>query len=303
MDRHIQFSRSSNKVTPGDTKPSFSGFGGTTFFYASMRIPGGAGPVRMEAKNKYLFFVLNGRQESKWQLVDGVQPVEVPAYAFRSVVLEPGAAEVRFGLEDKGATFSLQCFGFSLPAVELLSEDFHQFAALWTAAGDDPLMVHALPPRFLPPTMQKYMDRLRNTDKKGFRLNIHRMETLYQLVAKYHALLLQASAPRLSVADDAGMLRRAIDLIDQHFSDPDFTVDKLAEEIGLSRRNLYRLFESHGHPTPQRAIVNARLEKASELLKQNLSVREVTAIVGFNHPPHFATLYKQAFGVSPKDDK
>lgn len=302
MNRHIQFFLPPDAVSTAN-KPSVSGFGGTTFFYASMRIPVGAGSVRLEAKNNYLLFVLNGRHRSWWQLADGLPAVEVAAYALRPVFLAPGAAGVRFDPEHTGGVSALQCFGFSSQAAALLSEDFEQFAALWAAAETDPLGVHALPPRFLPPTAQKYIDRLRKTDKTGFLLNIHRKEMLYQLAAKYHALLLQASAPKLRVTDDAEILRRAIGLINQHFSEPDFTVDKLAEKVGLSRRNLYRLFESQGHPTPQRAIVNARLEKASELLKQNLSVSEVTVIVGFNHPPHFATLYKQAFGVSPKDDR
>jgi len=257
----------------------------------------------MEAKSDYLLFVLNGRHASRWQPAGGLPAVEVPAYASRSAVLPQGTADVRFAPDDAGGTSSLQCFGFSRPAVELLAEEFQQFAALWAAAESAPQETHALPPRFLPPTVQKYVDRLRKTDKTGFPLNIHRKETLYQLAAKYHTLLLQASGAKSRVTDDADMLRRATDLIREHFAEPDFTVDKLAEKVGLSRRNLYRLFESQGHPTPQRAIVNARLEKASELLKQDLSVSEVTAIVGFNHPPYFATRYKQAFGVSPKDDK
>ena len=302
MDRHVQFFLPSD--AGGATgKLSVSGFGGTTCFYASMRVLGGVGPIRVHAKDSYLLFVFNGRRMSRWQREVGQAAVEIPAYAFRSVVLPQGMAEVRFAPDDAGSSFSLQCFGFSRPAVRLLSEDFQRFAALWAAAEAAPQEMHALPSRFLPPTVQKYVDRLRDTDKTGFLLNIHRKEMLYQLAARYHAVLLQSSDPRLRVTDDAGMLRRAADLIREHFAEPDFTVDKLAEQIGLSRRNLYRLFESQGHPTPQRAIVNARLEKARELLRQNTySVSEVTAIVGFNHSPYFATLYKQAFGVSPKDE-
>ncbi len=301
MERHIQF------IPSGADSPtaglSANGVAGTTFFYASLRAADTAWPVAWHAGDRYLLFVLNGRCASRWPLAHGLPALEIPAYACQAVVLPPGATDVGLASAGASGSFALHAIGFSGAAARLLSEDFPQVAALWAAAELDPAGVYALPARFLPPTVHKYLDRLRQPDKKGFLLNTHRKETLYQVVKRYHDAL-QTLQPRSKATDDAELLRRAEALIAQYLGEPGFTVDRLAQLLGVSRRNLYRLFETQGQLTPQRAIVVARLGKARELLRQNThSVSEVTAIMGFNNPPHFSTLYKQVFGISPKEER
>jgi AraC-like DNA-binding protein len=85
-----------------------------------------------------------------------------------------------------------------------------------------------------------------------------------------------------------------------HMGDSDFSVEWIADEIGLSRRALERKVHAitgHG-PADLRRIV--RLRHASYLLRTNgSSVSEVAREVGFRSVSHFSKVFKKSFGESP----
>ncbi|WP_257667400.1 helix-turn-helix domain-containing protein [Parapedobacter tibetensis] len=274
---------------------------GATFFYATAK--GSCktdASVTIHTTNPYLLIILNGQQESQWTFVPGQAPIHVPPFACFAAMLMPGTTEVQLPSGSSG----FHCFGFSQYAAQLLTEEFRLLTNLTHVVEDaPPTKVPHLQFRFLPSTVHKCIDKLHKTDKRGFALNVHCKEALYQIVKLYHASLM-AAAPRPNATQDESLMLRAKHLIQVHFADPSFTVDSLAQQVGLSRRNLYRLFENQGQPTPQRLILTTRLEKARELLNSNQHlVGEVTAMVGFNVRTHFSKQYKQEFGVSPKEDR
>jgi len=74
----------------------------------------------------------------------------------------------------------------------------------------------------------------------------------------------------------------------------------LAEAVGLSLRQLDRLFVNHLGQTPTAFALRLRLERARTLLEQTaMSVTEVAVANGFASPAHFATAYRRAFGAAP----
>lgn len=75
----------------------------------------------------------------------------------------------------------------------------------------------------------------------------------------------------------------------------------LARVSGLSRRQLYRLFEGYGM-TPSAWLWRLRLDAAHKLLREqpDLRIIEVAFSVGFNDASHFSRLFKSHFGVSPR---
>ena len=78
------------------------------------------------------------------------------------------------------------------------------------------------------------------------------------------------------------------------------TAAEIATRVGLSARQLERLFVRHIGQTPSGFARRRRLERAKALLEQTaLSVTEVAIACGFPSPAHFATTYRRAFGVSP----
>ena len=84
--------------------------------------------------------------------------------------------------------------------------------------------------------------------------------------------------------------------------DPDLDADMLADEFGLSRRSLYRLFAENG-TTPHRWLANLRLDLAQRWLRDptspHRSVCQVAYAAGFNDSSHFARLFKRRFGTPP----
>lgn len=78
----------------------------------------------------------------------------------------------------------------------------------------------------------------------------------------------------------------------------------MACEIGISGRQMERLFGRYLNCSPKKYCVDLRLQKAQRLLVQtDMSVTEIAFATGFNSPTHFAKIYRVQFGVSPSDQK
>ncbi|KOS05692.1 AraC family transcriptional regulator [Flavobacterium akiainvivens] len=91
-------------------------------------------------------------------------------------------------------------------------------------------------------------------------------------------------------------------VIAQNMDNPAFSVEELAEKMGVSRVQLYRKVKALMGISISDHINNIRLEKASEMLKNaSLNVSEVAYALGYSSPNYFSTAFKNKFGVSPKD--
>lgn len=78
----------------------------------------------------------------------------------------------------------------------------------------------------------------------------------------------------------------------------------IAREIGISSRQLERLFGRLLNCSPKKYYVDLRLQKAQKLLVQtDLSVTSIALTTGFNSPTHFAKIFKAHFGTAPSDQK
>jgi len=78
----------------------------------------------------------------------------------------------------------------------------------------------------------------------------------------------------------------------------------VAKRVGLSRRQLERLFKRHLARRPGVYYRELRLERARQLLLQtDLSITKVTASCGFQSPPYFSKCYKALFGHSPSAER
>jgi YesN/AraC family two-component response regulator len=101
---------------------------------------------------------------------------------------------------------------------------------------------------------------------------------------------------------DAVFIKQVTDLVENHLGDSNFTVDWLADDIGLSRRQLERRMRKVTRITPGGFIRLMRLRRAAQLLEKKVgSVSEVSYRVGFSDPNYFSRLFHQTFGVSPSE--
>lgn len=104
---------------------------------------------------------------------------------------------------------------------------------------------------------------------------------------------------KLNAADKSfvGRLRSAIQ---ENLGDSDFSVERLGEEIGLSRVQLYRKVKALTGQTPVELLRKARLTKARQLLeKTEKSVSEIAYEVGFTSPSYFNKCFKDEFDINP----
>ena len=115
------------------------------------------------------------------------------------------------------------------------------------------------------------------------------------------------AAQRMALQERFGVshptLIQALALMEQHIEDP-IPAGRLAELVGLSPRQLERLFAAHLGTAPAKHYLALRLERAQALLRQSpLSVTEVGLACGFVSPSHFSRVYRQGFGRSPAGER
>jgi len=95
-------------------------------------------------------------------------------------------------------------------------------------------------------------------------------------------------------------LERATAAIDEHLSDPEFNTEALAEEMAVSRSQLFRKFVALTGNAPCEYIRMVRLLRAIKLIEQEYgNITEIALSVGFNSPAYFTRCFRVHFGVSP----
>ena len=87
-----------------------------------------------------------------------------------------------------------------------------------------------------------------------------------------------------------------------HLGDANFGIEWLADEVGLSPRQLQRRLKASIHLTPAGFIKALRFERAAQLLAQSdLQVQEVADAVGYRDVGYFSKLFREIHGVPPSE--
>jgi len=103
-------------------------------------------------------------------------------------------------------------------------------------------------------------------------------------------------------SSDETLMNRIIKVMSENVSNPDFGVEELGKEVGLSRTHLYRKIKQLTNHTAIEFVRNMRLQRAAQLFQQNkLYVAEVTYMSGFKELSYFRKIFKEYYGVSPQE--
>ena len=73
----------------------------------------------------------------------------------------------------------------------------------------------------------------------------------------------------------------------------------IAARIATSSRQLQRVYAEIGGTTFRQHRAGLRLDRASALLREGLSVSDAYARVGYRHPAHFSAAFRERYGVVP----
>lgn len=98
-------------------------------------------------------------------------------------------------------------------------------------------------------------------------------------------------------------LAEAVSLMEANIEEP-MTLDELSHHVGLSRRQLERLFQRYLHCVPTRYYLELRLERARQLLLQSsMPIVDIALACGFISAPHFSKCYRDTFSLPPRDER
>lgn len=94
-------------------------------------------------------------------------------------------------------------------------------------------------------------------------------------------------------------LQQVTDYIQAHL-DQDIKLADLANTVGMSQYYFCRLFKQSMSMAPHRYVIQQRVERAKQLLQQDLSIVAVAFQCGFAHQSHLSRHFRHLVGVSPK---
>ncbi len=98
-------------------------------------------------------------------------------------------------------------------------------------------------------------------------------------------------------------LTEAVSLMETNIEEP-ISLNELSQHIGISRRQLERLFQKYLSNVPTRYYLRIRLTKARQLLLQtNKPIVDISLACGFVSTPHFSKCYKEMFNIPPSEDR
>ncbi|MGM0913304.1 MAG: GlxA family transcriptional regulator [Pseudomonadota bacterium] len=145
------------------------------------------------------------------------------------------------------------------------------------------------------------------------------MDMMMTLIASHHGSELAEAVSahfvleRVRMADEpqpaaplAGAPRSLVDavaLMEANIEEP-LTTHELAEHLGVSRRQLERLFKKHLRAVPSRYYMGLRLQRARRLLRESERLAgEIALLTGFSSAAHFSTAYRNHFGLTPREER
>lgn len=99
---------------------------------------------------------------------------------------------------------------------------------------------------------------------------------------------------------DQKFIQNAIKLVEDNINNPNFWVEALSQELGISRVHLYKKLLSLTGKAPLEFMRTIRIQRAAQLLaKSQLTVAQIAYQVGFNNPKYFAKYFKDEYNETP----
>ncbi len=96
-------------------------------------------------------------------------------------------------------------------------------------------------------------------------------------------------------------INRAIQFIEMSYND-NISLKEVSQIANLSSYHFIRVFKAETGKTPYEYLMDVKIEKSKELLRnKKYNVTEIATLCGFASPSHFASVFKKKIGLSPSD--
>ena len=128
------------------------------------------------------------------------------------------------------------------------------------------------------------------------------IEQRTKLREKFSALVDLNPADIAASSMDEQLLNRLLAVFEDHMEEPDFSIEQLAREIGMSRSHLNRKIQALTNVSTSEFIRTLRLQRAARLLSNaSGTVSEIAYKVGFNNLSYFSKTFRKHFGKLPSE--
>lgn len=108
--------------------------------------------------------------------------------------------------------------------------------------------------------------------------------------------------PEKIVSADDKLFAKINEKLLAHLDETEFSVERLADEVGISRVHLNRKMKERYGISPRQFIKSFKLKQAASLLIHNkVNVSEVVYKLGFSSHSFFSSSFHEYFGMTPKD--
>lgn len=99
---------------------------------------------------------------------------------------------------------------------------------------------------------------------------------------------------------DEELVRKALSFVEENIDNPEYSIEDLSKDLGLSKTHLNRKLQSIVDLTPLQFIRSVRLKRAAQLLvNSQYNINEISYMVGFNTLKYFNSHFKEEFQMTP----
>ena len=133
---------------------------------------------------------------------------------------------------------------------------------------------------------------------------VQQLKTRQMLQGKFHGdKQHEEKIDKLEVeSPDENLMRRVMKVINENISNPDLSVEMIADKVGISRVHFYRKMKDLTGQAPRDFLKYVRLKEAGRLLKEKkMDITGVSIATGFKALSAFSTNFKALYGLSPTE--
>jgi DNA-binding response OmpR family regulator len=229
--------------------------------------------IRLELSDKYNVEVFTDSKEA-WKVISTIIP---DAVITDLIMPEVDGISLCLKIRQKQETNAL-------PVIILTSETDEESERKCIESGADSYLTKPISLELLKSTVGQAIqtrDVIRNKYRSNVKLDFNEI---------------QMNSP------DSRLIANVIDSIRKNIENPEYSVDDLSHEVGLSRVHLNRKLKENINISPSNLIKSIRLKQAAYLLiKNKVNVSEVAYKVGFSSPSYFSNNFREYFGMAPSE--
>lgn len=262
------------------------------------RIP----PEIIEKKYDYTILVVEDDSETRRYLSDEL------AMNFRIITADNGLNALEILNTDDNITLvlsdvlMLEMNGFDLcRAIKTSSETAHLPVVLITALSEENQRIYGIAEG-----ADDYIPKPFNIDYVKIKI-IRLLEQRSQLRKRFMQTMKIGGIPvidpdaEIQTADKIFM-ENFVSVLASNYENPEISIEKISEKIGVSRVHLYRKIKDISGFSPVDYLRNFRLGKAADLLIQHrYTISEIAYQTGFSSPAYFSKCFRDMFNITPTE--